>query len=258
MEPVEARHEFDGPSRPDFLAALGDYGRAALPKHPPARCVGHMECIMAKRLKPGEDPDALAGSLTDKKKIIAEAARDIIALELERKGVGERISEVRGRIKSAGILQADFNAALRLFKLEGDERSQSMDGLRVCFEALALGGQGELFPGATPPAGEAKPTVAVEVKGPKGRRAGKGANGKNGDAQQPANLGDFKAQKEAAKEAGRKAYGEGKTPDDCPYEEEPLRIAWITGLDLEAEETESGARGGKKTLEQREVAGTAD
>lgn len=217
---------------------------------------------MAKRLKPGEDPDALAGSLTEKKKVIGEVARGIIALEEQRKGIGTQITELRGKLKSAGILQADFNAAMRLFKLEGDERAQSLDGMRVCFEALSIGSQGDLFPDAAKVdvgAQTAKPPVKTEVKGPKGRAA-KGANGKNGDAKQPANLGDFKAQKEAAKEAGRQAYRDRKALDDCPYSEEPLRIAWVTGFDLEAEDTEAAARGkgGKAPLEDQPAAGSAD
>lgn len=198
---------------------------------------------MARRAKQGEDPDALSGSLTDKKRIIAEAASEIIALELERKGVGERISEVRGRLKSAGILQADFNAALRLFKLEGDERGSSITAIQICFEALGIGAQGTLFPEAAAPA-ETKPPVETVVKG-KGGRAGKKAGPANGTETKPASLGDFKAQKDAAKAAGRQAFKDGKTVDDCPYSEEPLRIAWVTGFDLEAEETEAEAKGAK-------------
>lgn len=222
---------------------------------------------MAKRLKAGEDPDAMSGSLTDKKATIMRVARGIIALEEQRKGIGTQITELRGELKSAGILQADFNAAMRLFKLEGDERALSLDGMRVCFEALAIGGQGELFPQAPADADgkAAKPAVQVEVKPGRGRAAkgSGGKNGKNADGKAATNLGDFKAQKDAAKEAGRQAYRDGKTPDDCPYEEEPLRIAWITGLDLEAEDTDAAARGGKgrskgADLDKQQPAGTAD
>lgn len=196
---------------------------------------------MARRAKQGEDPDALAGSLTDKKRIIADAARDILALELERKGIGEQISEVRGRLKSAGILQADFNAALRLYKLEGDDRGNSITAIQICFEALGIGGQGSLFPetGAGTAPAAAKPEVKVETRG---RGKGKGAGAA---PQKPTDIADFKAQKEAAKAAGRQSFKDGKTLDDCPYEDEPLRVAWVTSFDLEAEETEAAAKGGK-------------
>lgn len=211
---------------------------------------------MARRAKKGEDPDALAGSLTDKKRIIADAAREIVSLELERKGVGERISDVRGRIKSAGILQADFNAVLRLWKLEGDDRATSLDAIRICFEAMGIGAQGSLFPeAAAGTAPTAKPEVRVETRGRKGAK-------KNGaETQKPTDIADFKAQKEAAKAAGRQAFKDGKTLDDCPYEDEPLRVAWVTSFDLEAEETEAAAKGkggkGKTNLAAEQPAGRA-
>lgn len=218
---------------------------------------------MAKRLKAGEDPDAMSGSLTDKKKIIAEVAREVIALEEQRKGIGTQITEARGRLKSAGILQADFNAALRLFKLEGDERGQSIDGMAICMEALAIGWQGDLF--GKPPTTEAgdgkaaKPPVKTEVKAPKaGRAKGAKANG-DGKAAKP---GDYKAQRAEAERAGRAAARAGETIDACPYEEEHLRVAWVTGHDAErdvmAEEEKGGGKGGKAPLAEQPHAGTAD
>ena len=213
---------------------------------------------MARRAKQGEDPGALAGSLTDKMRIIREVDDEVTALEAIRKKTGEDITAARGRLKSAGILQADFNVARRIRKLEGDERSTSIDTIRICCEALGIGAQGTLFPeastGAAPAA--AKPEVKVETRG-----RGKGKSAQPAAETKPASLGDFKAQKEAAKAAGRQAFKDGKTLDDCPYTEEPLRVAWVTGFDLEAEEAEAGKTGkggkGKPDLAGTQTAGHA-
>lgn len=102
---------------------------------------------MAKRLnEKSENGTDRTHNLGEQKKIIAEAALGIIRLKAERAAIQEAIGEQRAKVKALGIRMTDFNAALRLYELEADERDQSLDGLRLCFEALGLGEQGSLFP----------------------------------------------------------------------------------------------------------------
>ncbi len=80
------------------------------------------------------------------KQLIAGAAQEIIQLEAQIAGIREEITEVRGRIKGTGIKMKDFNVAKRLYELEGDERNDALDSIRLCCEALGVGSQGDLFP----------------------------------------------------------------------------------------------------------------
>lgn len=100
---------------------------------------------MAKKLKTDDEIDRTHNA-TEQKKIIAEAAANIIRLKAERAAIQEAIAEERDKVKSLSIKMTDFNVALRLYELEIEERNESIDGLRLCFEALSVGGQGDLFP----------------------------------------------------------------------------------------------------------------
>lgn len=75
------------------------------------------------------------------KKVIAEAAGEIIRLKGEKSAIQELIAEQRGRIKSLGIKAAEFNVALRYYELEREDRAGDLDNLKVCFEALGMGEQ---------------------------------------------------------------------------------------------------------------------
>lgn len=82
------------------------------------------------------------------KEIIKSAAMRVINLKAERKSISADINEVKSEVKALGFKLTDFNAALRIYELEENERNETIDGLRVMFEALGIGGQGEMFPGA--------------------------------------------------------------------------------------------------------------
>lgn len=75
--------------------------------------------------------------------VIRQACRDIAALEAERNSLSKDISDIKQtRIKAGlGMKISDFNIALRLHKLEGDDRSTCIDTVRECFKALGVGEQ---------------------------------------------------------------------------------------------------------------------
>lgn len=85
------------------------------------------------------------------KSIIRSAADRILRLQEEIGELRAQITEVRSEVKGAGIKMADFNAALRLYRMEIENRNESLDNIRMCFDALGLGGQGELFPAGKQP-----------------------------------------------------------------------------------------------------------
>lgn len=75
--------------------------------------------------------------------VIRAACRDITALEAQRKKISEGIRSIKQtRIKGdLGMKIGDFNAALRLYQLEGDARAQLLATVRETFEALGCGEQ---------------------------------------------------------------------------------------------------------------------
>ena len=101
--------------------------------------------IMAKKLKADDAPDR-QHNMGEMKEIIASTAANILRLKEEKATIQAAITEQRAKVKALGIKAVDFNAALRLYELEASERDESIDNLRLCFEALGFGGQGEMFP----------------------------------------------------------------------------------------------------------------
>lgn len=102
---------------------------------------------MAKKMKPDDDGHATRNhNVQEIKDTIREVANEVISLKAERNEIQAQITEAKGRLKSKGIKMADFNAALRLYELDAEDRNESIDNLRLAFEALSLGGQGDLFP----------------------------------------------------------------------------------------------------------------
>lgn len=97
---------------------------------------------MAKRLKAedAEDATRLSNS-AERAKIIREVAGEVIRLKGEKAAIQEQITEAKGRIKSLDIKMSDFNAALRYFELEVEDRDPALDSLRECFKALGVGAQ---------------------------------------------------------------------------------------------------------------------
>ncbi len=78
-----------------------------------------------------------------RREIILDVFRKVTALEAERKTITDEISNIKQtRIKGdLGMKIADFNAAMRLHKLEGDDRDQMLTTLQETFDALGVGEQ---------------------------------------------------------------------------------------------------------------------
>jgi hypothetical protein len=89
-------------------------------------------------------------NLNELKKIIREVATVDLDLKARIKKLRAEGSEARARLKEHGIKIADYRAALRYYELEGDDRDEALDGLRLAFLALKIGVQADLFPEEQP------------------------------------------------------------------------------------------------------------
>ena len=103
---------------------------------------------MAKQLKGnGADEPGFGHNLGDMKRDLMLAAQEISRIDAEIAGLRERKAEIKHeKVKAHGIKLADFNTVLRWWNLESEDRDQTIDNIRICCEALGVGGQGELFP----------------------------------------------------------------------------------------------------------------
>ena len=84
--------------------------------------------------------------LNNARTVIKSAADRIMRLKSEKAEIQAQITEVKSEVKAVGVKMTDFNAALRLYELEAEDRNESLDNLRICFQALGVGEQGQLFP----------------------------------------------------------------------------------------------------------------
>lgn len=103
-----------------------------------------------------------------RRSIITKACREITDLETQRKAIGAKITEIKqGRIKGDLAMKiADFNAALRLYRLEGEDRDAFFDTLRETFAALGIGAQldfMDVMEAEEPASGKAKYTVPEQA-----------------------------------------------------------------------------------------------
>lgn len=103
---------------------------------------------MARRKTNTEDGQGDNLSENEKRRIIKQAADEIIRLKGERSEIQEAMTAQRAKVKALNVKMTDFNVALRMRELEAEDREQSIDGLRLCFESLDIGQQGDLFPEA--------------------------------------------------------------------------------------------------------------
>ena len=85
-------------------------------------------------------------NLSNTAAIIDGAATEILNAEDEMMGAKETIKAAKKRVKAASVSMKAFNTALALLRLDRGKRDETLDGLRICFNALQLGEQGRLFP----------------------------------------------------------------------------------------------------------------
>jgi len=90
---------------------------------------------------------APAPTKSNRAELIRGCVAEINRLQAEKDSIGEQIREVKARVKGELDMKiSDFNVALRLAKLENDDRDGMLDTIRECFLALGIGEQGSLFP----------------------------------------------------------------------------------------------------------------
>ena len=107
---------------------------------------------MAKKLKPNGAESAEGTSnakhnVANLEKVIKECAAEMSKIKTERFGLNERSGEIRKRLREAGVQTAAFEFALKVQDMEQEARDSYLDSLRVNFEALGIGSQGDMFVG---------------------------------------------------------------------------------------------------------------
>lgn len=127
---------------------------------------------MAKKLKPDDGPATRNHNSADIKQAIREVADVVILLKGQRAEINGQITEARGRLKSFGIKMLDFNAVLRLYELEAEDRNESVDNMKIAFEALGIGGQADLFPEPAAATGNGASTAPKPFDATKVNQAG--------------------------------------------------------------------------------------
>ena len=75
--------------------------------------------------------------------VIRSVCREVVTLEKKRDEINAEIGAVKQKkIKGdLGMKIGDFNAALRVYRLEDDDRDQFLDTMRETFSALGVGKQ---------------------------------------------------------------------------------------------------------------------
>ncbi len=108
---------------------------------------------MARKLNDDGAPE-IGHNAGDVKRDLMLAAQEIGKIDAEIAELRERKNEIKHeKVKAHGVKLADFNTVARWWKLEGEERSLTLDNIRLCCEALGVGSQGYLFPVPTEVAG---------------------------------------------------------------------------------------------------------
>lgn len=98
-------------------------------------------------------------NLNEMKRDLAMAAGRILELERQRATINEEISQVKRDHVKKHMPLAAFLVAYKLYKMEREldedgqvKTQEEIDNIRVAFEALKPGGQGDLFPDGVAPA----------------------------------------------------------------------------------------------------------
>lgn len=102
---------------------------------------------MAKKLDPASAEQSKQNSAA-RDEIIRDVTHKIASIDEQIAGLQAKRREQRGRIKELDIKMADYDAMVRLGKIEDPEvRQRSVDNMREIFDALEIGEQGSLFGG---------------------------------------------------------------------------------------------------------------
>ena len=100
---------------------------------------------MAKKLTPDSAAESKKNSAA-RDQIIREVAHKCHSLDEQIKSLQADKRKERARIKELDMKLADFDAMMRLGRIEDPvDRQASIDSMREIFEALEIGEQGSLF-----------------------------------------------------------------------------------------------------------------
>lgn len=201
---------------------------------------------MAKKLKAGDTVESLAPTDEDRAEIIREVAESLLGIQRRRKKLSEEEQEHRGKLKSLGITQVDFNSEFRMYKIDDENAKEAaMKARREVHAALHNGETGDLFGSAA--AATAAETTARSGGKTKGDGAGKTKS-------QAPGVDEWEQKKDTARKAGAKAYEDGKdrawvVEQSKQFEEAPLQRAMLAGFDDRQAEggdgkTKTKAKGG--------------
>ena len=103
------------------------------------------------RKKKDDDQRALPNhNIKDLNKLMRECAREANRIKAERKELNEQMKDVRERLRGAGIQTKPFEFACRVAAMEAEAQGSYIDWLKVSFEALGVGMQGDFFPETKP------------------------------------------------------------------------------------------------------------
>ena len=98
------------------------------------------------------DEPGIGHNATKMKHDLLLAAQEIGKIDAEIAELRERKNEIKyEKVKTHGVKLADFNTVARWWSLENEDRNETIDNIRLCCEALGIGGQGDLFPASPEP-----------------------------------------------------------------------------------------------------------
>ena len=105
---------------------------------------------MAKKMSAngsGDDGPSKGHNVADLKKLICECTLSAVEIKKERGELNERMADIRKRLREAGAEPKAFDFAVRVREMESETQGNYIDQLRVCFEALSIGSQSDMFAG---------------------------------------------------------------------------------------------------------------
>lgn len=97
---------------------------------------------------------AMAIAVADKKDVILKVSAAVTGLRAQQKSIGEQIQAEREKLQAIGITKAGFDWAMRLIKMDPEDRQDTLDALGLTLEANGLGRQDDLFAAGGKPDGD--------------------------------------------------------------------------------------------------------
>ena len=98
---------------------------------------------MAKDVKVPAETGHNSGDID---KLIQDSAVAMIAIVDQRKQLNDQASEIRKKLREAGVQTRAFEFAVRVHQMEDEARGSYVEWLKVGFSALGISQQGTLFP----------------------------------------------------------------------------------------------------------------